>query len=157
TGGPWFTEAVPSYNGTERYAASSGTGSNTATWQVPNLEKGGVFQVDVTWHPYSNEPTNAPYAIYDRSTLVKNVVVDQTQTPVGPQYGGVPFQTLAGAVKILNGTLNVVVSNTGNGKWVVADAVRLSAVPVSNTDLNWSATGDGITGPATTSIQTPFT
>src|SRR5262249_18987443 len=37
------------------------------------------------------------------------------------------------------------------------DAVRLSAVPVSNTDLNWSATGDGITGPATTSIQTPFT
>src|SRR5262249_10436510 len=156
TGGPWFTETVPSYNGTERYAASSGNGSNTATWQATGLPA-SVYQVQATWHAFYNEPTNAPYAIYDGTTLVKTVLVDQTQTPVGTAYGGVPFQPLTSAVNITSGTLKVVVSNTGNGKWVVADAVRVAPVPVTSTDLNWSAAGDGITGPTALAMQAPFT
>ncbi|HEV3445429.1 MAG TPA: hypothetical protein VG099_12350, partial [Gemmataceae bacterium] len=124
TGGPWFTEAVPSYGGTERYAASSGSGASTAVWQVTNLQP-GQYQVQVSWHPYGNEPTNAPYAIYDGSTLLTTVLIDQTKAASGTSYGGVPFQTLA-TLNITSGTLRVVLSNNGNGVWVVADAMRVA-------------------------------
>jgi hypothetical protein len=153
--GAWFTESVPSYGGTERYAASSGSGQNTATWQVAGLPA-GLYQVQVTWHAFGNEATNAPYAIYDGSTLVQTVSVNQTVMPSGSSFGGVAFQTLA-TVNITTGSVKVVVSNTGNGSYVVADAMRAAPVPVSNSDLNWSATGDGIAGPAAVNQQTGFT
>ncbi|HEV3082956.1 MAG TPA: glycoside hydrolase family 44 protein [Gemmataceae bacterium] len=153
--GTWNTETVLSYGGTERYATSSGTGQNTATWQASGLTS-GLYQVQATWHPYSNEATNAPYAIYDGTTLLQTVAVNQTQTASGPSFGGVPFQTLA-TVNVTSGTLKVVLSNTGNGSYVVADAVRILPAPVSSTDLNWSAPGDGITGPSTVNAQAPFT
>jgi len=153
--GAWTTETVPAYGGNERYATSSGSGQNTATWQVQGLAA-GAYQVQVSWHPYGNQATNAPYAIYDGSTLLQTVTVNQTMAASGAQFGGVPFQTLT-AVNITSGTLKVVLSNTGNGVYIVADAMRLAPVQISNTDLNWSATGDGITGPTSLTTQGTFT
>src|SRR2546426_8298349 len=153
--GLWATETVPSYGGTERYATSSGTGQNTATWQVQGLTT-GFYQVQASWHPYPNQATNAPYSIYDGSTLLQTVAVNQTLAASGPSSGGVPFQTLA-TVNITSGTLNVVLSNAGNGTYLVADAMSETPVLSSSTDLNWTATGDGITGPASINVQTNFT
>ncbi|HEV3084420.1 MAG TPA: hypothetical protein VGY66_31950, partial [Gemmataceae bacterium] len=154
--GTWTTETVNAYGGSERYATSSGTGQNTATWQVTGLAA-GRYQVQVTWHAYANEATNAPYAIYDGSTLLQTVPVNQTQAPSGAIFGGVPFQTLA-TVNITSGTLRIVLTNTGNNTYVVADAVRVVPVLLSNSDLNWSAPGDGISGaPTSVSVWTPFT
>ena len=116
----------------------------------------GQYQVQASCHPYANEPTNAPYAIYDGNMLLQTVLVNQTQAASGASYGGVPFQLLA-TVAINSGTLRVVLSNGGNGTYVVADAVRIAPPVTSNTDLNWSGPGDGISGPATASPQTPFT
>src|SRR5207302_11149682 len=99
---------------------------------------------------------NAPYAIYDGTTLLQTVPVNQTQMASGSSFGGVPFQTLA-TINITSGTLKVVLSNTGNGTYIVADAVRVAPAPVSSTDLNWSAAGDGITGPTTVSAGAAFT
>src|SRR5207237_3767731 len=141
--------------GTERYAASSGSGQNTATWRAGGLGS-GLYQVQASWHPYGNQASNAPYAIYDGSTLLQTVLVNQTQMASGPSFGGVPFQALA-TVNLTSGTVKVVLSNTANGTYIVADAVRIMPVPLSSTDLNWSAPGDGITGPTTVSAQTPFT
>jgi hypothetical protein len=154
--GAWTTETVPSYGATERYATSSGTGQNTATWQATGLPA-GRYQVQVTWHAYANEATNAPYAIYDGTTLLQTVAVDQTQAPSGASFGGVAFQTLA-TLNINSGTLKVVLSNTGNNTYVVADAVRVVPVILSNADLTIAAAGDGISGaPASVSVWTPFT
>jgi hypothetical protein len=153
--GAWTTETVPSYGGNERYATSSGTGQNTATWQVTGLPS-AFYQAQVSWHPYPNQARNAPYAIYDGSTLLQTVTVNQTLPANGPLFGGVPFQSL-GTFHITSGTLKVVLSNTGGGTYIVADAMREAFVPVSSTDLNWSATGDGITGPASANAQTNFT
>jgi len=83
--------------------------------------------VQVSWHPYPNEPTNAPYAIYDGNTLLTTVLIDQTKSASGSSYGGVSFQTLA-TVNITSATLRVVLSNSGNGVWVVADAMRVAPV-----------------------------
>jgi len=153
--GAWTTENVTAYNGSERYAAAGGTGQNTATWQATGLPA-GLYQVQATWHAYGNQSSNAPYAIYDGATLLQTVAVNQTLTPSGSSFGGVPFQTLA-RVNITTGTLKVTVGNTGNGTYVVADAVRFAPLPVSSTDLNWSAGGDGISGPASVNQQTGFT
>src|SRR5713226_9244323 len=153
--GIWTTETVPAYGGNERYATSSGTGQNTATWQVNGLPT-GFYQAQVSWHPYPNQAPDAPFAIYDGSTLLQTVTVNQRMPASGPMFGGVPFQTL-GTFKISSGTLKVVLSNTGGGTYVVADAMREAFVPVSSTDLNWSATGDGITGPASVNVQSNFT
>src|SRR5205807_4378594 len=107
--GNWNTETVLTYGGDERYATSSGSGQNTATWQATGLAS-GLYHVQATWHPYGNQATNAPYAIYDGSTLLQTVPVNQTQPASGPSFGGVPFQTLA-TVNITSGTLKVVLSN----------------------------------------------
>jgi len=62
------------YGGNERYALASGTGQNTATWQATGLT-GGLYQVQATWHAYGNESTNAPYTLYDGTTLIQTVAV----------------------------------------------------------------------------------
>jgi len=35
--------------------------------------------------------------------------------------------------------------------------MREAPVALSNTDLNWSANGDGVTGPGSVNVQTNFT
>src|SRR5262249_52505131 len=80
-----------------------------------------------TWNAWWNQASNATYLIYDGTTLVRTVVVDQRPAPSGTTVNGVVFQTLA-TVNVSSGTLRVVLSDNANGD-VVADAVQL----ISNT------------------------
>src|SRR5262249_34142922 len=84
------------------------------------------YQVQATWNADGNHATNASFSIYDGTTLLQTVLVDERPTPSGPTDGGVTFQGLA-TVHIGSGTLRVVLSDAGDG-YIVADAVRL--VPV---------------------------
>src|SRR5262249_2920371 len=68
-----------------------------------------------------------PYAIYDGSTLLTTVIVDQRLGPTGTTVGGVVFQDLA-VVQATSGTLRVVLSDNVDG-YIVADAIRI--VPAS--------------------------
>src|SRR5262249_12226482 len=107
-----------------------------------------------TWNASSNHASNVPYAIYDGSTLLRTVTVDQRPAPAGATtLGGVVFQDLAG-VHITSGTLRVVLADNVDG-YVVADAVRLVPIPAPVVDLNWS--GGGLGSQATAATQTPFT
>jgi hypothetical protein len=156
--GSWHTENnAKEYGGLDRWAYSSGgNGANTATWQASGLAS-GQYTVSVSWYGDPSYASNAPFAIYDGSTLLQTVPVNEAQQPSGTTYGGFVFQTLA-TVAVSSGTLKVVLSNSGaNGSYLVANAVLINPVPSSNTDLNWSASGDGITGPSTASTQTGFT
>src|SRR5439155_200773 len=94
-----------------------------ATWVVTGLAS-GTYAVEASWGPYYNQSTNAPYAIYDGTTLVQVVTADQTKTPSGASAGGVPFQILT-HVTINSGTLTVVLSNSSNNIYVIADALRV--------------------------------
>ena len=84
----------------------------------------GTYAVEASWGPFYNQSTNAPYAIYDGGSLVQVVTADQTKTPSGASAGGVPFQILT-HVTITSGTLTVVLSNSGNNTYVIADALRV--------------------------------
>src|SRR5207253_1022110 len=87
----------------------------------------GTYAVEASWGPFYNQSTNAHYAIYDGGSLVQVVTADQTKTPSGASAGGVPFQILT-HVTITSGTLTVVLSNSGNNTYVIADELLGPAV-----------------------------
>src|SRR5262249_8995286 len=146
-----WTDWAAGYNGGLRYHAA-GTGANTASWQMTGLQA-GYYTVQATWTAAPNHASNAPYAIYDGTTLLKTALVDQRPAPSGVVVGGVAFQILAN-VRITSGTLRVVLSDAGDG-FVVADAVRAVQIPTPTVDFNWS--GGGITGPTAVSSANTFT
>jgi hypothetical protein len=151
TGTGWASWAT-GYNGNLRYHAA-GTGADTAIWQASGLAP-GYYTIQATWNGSANHATNAPYAIYDGSTLVGSVVVNQQSGPSGTTtLGGVTFQDLI-SVQITSGTVRIVLSDNANG-FVVADAVRLNPIPAPVIDLNW--VGGGLTGPTSATTQVPFT
>ncbi|MCI0459041.1 MAG: S8 family serine peptidase [Gemmataceae bacterium] len=150
TGSGWVSWAA-GYNSSLRFHAA-GTGSNTASWQVSGLPT-GYYLVQATWNGETNHPSNAPYSIYDGTTLLQTVLVDQRPAPSGTVVGGVAFQSLA-TVQITTGAVRILLSDNANG-YVVADAVRLVPIAAPQLDLNWS--GGGIDGPFLADTQSPFT
>jgi subtilisin family serine protease/uncharacterized protein YigE (DUF2233 family) len=150
TGSGWLDWGA-GYGGSLRYHAA-GTGANTATWQATGLGS-GYYQVQATWNADGNHATNAPFSLYDGATFLQTVSVNQAPAPSGTNVGGVTFQTIA-TVQVTSGTLNVTLTDGGNG-YVVADAVRIVPLPPPTVDLNWS--GGGITGPTMTDFQSKFT
>jgi hypothetical protein len=147
TGSGWASFSDPNaYNGNERYAAP-GTGANTATWQVTGLAA-GAYNAEMTWTPFSNRATNATYQVFDGSTLLGSVTVDQTQAPTGGlTFNGSAFQNL-GRFNITSGTLKVVLSDNANG-YVIADAMLLqqATLPgvIDNSQYGYSDAGGGWT------------
>jgi hypothetical protein len=122
TGSGWASYAA-GYGNSLRYHAA-GSGADTAVWQATGLPT-GYYTVQATWNASSNHASNAPYAIYDGTTLLGTVTVDQRPAPSGTTtLGGVVFQDLA-TVYIASGTVRVVLADNTDG-YVVADAVRLA-------------------------------
>jgi hypothetical protein len=142
---PNFAQAG-AYGGYERYCAS-GTGADVATWTFTDVLP-DTYSVQAFWFQYSNRATNATYLIYDGTTLVGTVAVNQQNAPTGGfTSAGFVFQPL-GSFVINSGTLKVTLSDNANG-YVIADAVGY--VPVDpyypmvwgaydNIDWEWSGT-----------------
>ena len=92
----------------------------------------GAYDVQMTWVAGANRATNATYLIYDGSTLVGTVPVNQQAAPSGGQVvpdgngTNIPFQKL-GTFTINSGTLTVVLSDNANGI-VIADAMLVSTI-----------------------------
>jgi glucose/arabinose dehydrogenase len=135
------------YSGIVRYALP-GTGTQTAAWQFPGLTNGS-YDVQVTWPNYSDAATNATFNVYNGSTLVRTVLLDQTLPPVGVRVNGRNFQSL-GAVDVTAGALRVeLVVSDGTSSYALADAVRLvgamrqlGSINVDKTDAaGYSETG----------------
>jgi predicted Zn-dependent protease len=130
--GTWTGAGSGGANGEYRFAAS-GTGSATATWSYTNLTP-GTYDVQVSWSANANRADDAPYSIYDGTTLIKTVLVNQQVAPVGTAYGGVTYLDL-GTVTISGGTLKIVLSNDADG-YVIADATRIvPSIALPNTAL----------------------
>ena len=147
TGSGWNSFTDPNaYNGNERYVAA-GTGANTATWQATGLAA-GTYDVEMTWTAYSNRATNATYQVFDGTTLLGTVQVNQQLTPTeGVTVNGIPFQSL-GQFTINSGTLRVVLSDNANG-YVIAEAMLVQAYTgpkvIDNGQFGYSETGSGWT------------
>src|SRR5262249_27275099 len=97
--------------------------------------------------------SNAPYRIYDGTTLLQTIRINQKNAPVGTTVNGFVFQTLV-LTNITSGAVTISLGNDANG-FVIADAVRVVPLPPPVIDLNWS--GGGITGPVTANTLSTFT
>src|SRR5262249_12938299 len=103
TGSGWVGWGL-GYGGNLRYKAA-GNGSSTANWQATGLGAAS-FEVQTTWNADANHATNAQYSIYDGTTLLQTVTVNQAAAPSGTVVGGVAVQPI-GTVTIATGTLPV--------------------------------------------------
>jgi hypothetical protein len=102
--------------------AARGTGSSSSTWSFPSLPN-GTYQVYGTWTGGSTQATNAPFTLYNGSTPVSTVKMNQRVASSGVSADGANWKLL-GTVKVTGGRLNVRLSNAADGQ-VVADAIRI--------------------------------
>jgi subtilisin-like proprotein convertase family protein len=138
-GPDWIkTPVLGAYRGSEHIHHQDQPQSpwNTAQWAVPR--PAGTYEVFADWTPSPDNATDATYSIYDGSTLLNTVHVDQTVSPSDASYGGVLWKSL-GTYSTSSSHLTVVLGSEANGN-VVADAVMVCA-PVSpaKTSLSVSA------------------
>jgi hypothetical protein len=161
TTGTWTT---PTGSLTDSHASTStaGSGSSTATWTAP--AGAGTFEVDATWAASASLSASVTYKVYDGSTLLQAVTVDQQNSPSGVTDDGVNWTAL-GTFTVAT-QLKVTVANTAADGQVSADAVRLvssyqPAEIVANSypgswvsPTGWTSLNNGLYGTALVSNTT---
>jgi hypothetical protein len=141
TSGAWSTTTGSGFDGNLHFAAA-GKGASVATWTFTDLPA-GQYQVSTEWVAGANRATNAPYKVFDGSSLESTVLVNQQVAPGGTSSEGAVWQALS-TVTISSGTLRVTLSNNANGE-VIADAIRLiGPLPADRPNLQLSFTGVAI-------------
>jgi hypothetical protein len=114
------------YDGDFAYIAADPAlrGGSTVTCAFQDLPP-GEYEVALTWPIFSfNRPQAVPYTMNADGKEYPPVMVSQQDPPEGPVVDGVPWQIL-GRYDVQQGHLEVTMSNAADGRWVVADAVRL--------------------------------
>ncbi len=101
-----------------------GDGSDTASWTFTVTP--GQYQVAATWSAHTNRATNAPYEVYNGTTSLETVPVNQQAAPDDFTDQGTTWETL-GTYTITGDTLRVELSDAANGL-LIADAVRIEQV-----------------------------
>jgi hypothetical protein len=114
--------------------AEPGAGESYATWTFTGLTP-GQYRVSATWLASWTNALNAPFTIYDGTTALATVRVNQWTASAGFTDGGASWQDLGdsfngGLYDIYSGTLTIKLrNNTNSGHTVgghpVADAVRI--------------------------------
>lgn len=127
TGESWITLlGWGGYGNTHSYTPA-GDGTQSVTWRVERL-KPGDYEVRTTWSAWENRASNAPYQIYDGSSLLSVVRVNQKAPPSGIDVHGTTFQSL-GVFPVRSGSLTVVLTDDADN-YVIADAVHVAEKPV---------------------------
>ncbi|MGH7213831.1 MAG: fibronectin type III domain-containing protein [Tepidisphaeraceae bacterium] len=136
TTGTWANDNINllgkhSRNRTQSKAVPGGS-VDAATWTFAGLQP-GTYQVSATWLAKSGFATNAPFSIYDGTTLLTTVRVDQTQDATGlPNKDSANWKILGTNVTISGNSLVVKLTDDANNT-VAADAVRIERVTGSDT------------------------
>jgi hypothetical protein len=123
-----FTSTVGFYHwpnsgrgGTLRYA-SNGNGSEFARWTSGQLPA-GTYRVWTTWVvDGSSRPSDAPYTIFDGSTELETVRLNQQVASNEATIDGTGWKSL-GTFTISNGKIVVELHNDADSHWVVADDI----------------------------------
>jgi len=122
-------------------AEFSPNGGDTATWTFTGLSPGTFVQIGATWSPFSNRATNAPFSIQSTSGggAAGPIAVNQKLAPSNPLAvpgvgtsvadAGATFADLSTAYMHTGGDLVVTLNDTSVNGWIIADAIRIAAVP----------------------------
>jgi len=131
----FFGEDYPDPGDLGDYHYELVSGSGTASWTF--TVSPGSYEVAATWYAYSNRAYDAPFSIWDGPTELGTYLVDQREAPDALAGGFVdgdynwawyPLDT----VNVSGTTLKVELQGSANG-YVMADAIRIAAVPEPST------------------------
>jgi hypothetical protein len=100
----------------------------TATWTFTGLAA-GQYRVTVTMPASPSYASDAPFSVFDGTSLLRTVAVNEKQVAGELAADGFRWQCL-GTFAIRSGTLVVQLTNHANGQ-VVADAVKIEQVDAS--------------------------
>jgi hypothetical protein len=117
-----------------------GTPLDTAAWNFNDLPP-GAYELFATFAPDAAAAGNAPYRIYSDGELLSTVRIDQRESPSGPNYQGVPWQSL-GTVVLRDTDLRVELGDDADGN-VLADAVRIEPTGGGLTIVSLNKSLDG--------------
>jgi hypothetical protein len=122
TSGSWATQGVGAFGSSDISTSTAGSGSSMATWTMPVTP--GSYEIDVTWPSTSGLSANATYNIFDGSSNIGSVSVNQQMAPSGISFDGVTYQTL-GAFTVSSTQLSVTLANSAADGQVEADTIRI--------------------------------
>ncbi len=103
----------------------AGSGTEVVQWQFDGLDP-GIYRVSVTYTPFANRATDAPYTVLDGSNALEIVDINQQVAANSFVENGIAFQDL-GNFRITDSTMNVQLSDLANN-FVIAGAVRIQRV-----------------------------
>ena len=121
--GTWGTGNA-GVNDTNRNASTFG-GTKVARWTFSDLVP-GQYRVAATWTSHASRATDAPFTVFDGSTLVGTIDVNQQLSPDDFLDAGIDWEELI-TVNVTGDTLVVKLSNAANG-YVTADAIRIERI-----------------------------
>jgi subtilase family serine protease len=122
TSGSWTTGTLGAFGGSHTSSSAAGSGASTAAWTMPVTP--GAYEVDVTWPASASLSANVTYSVFNGTTKIGSVIVDQKLGPSGISYDGLNWQSL-GSFTVTGTQLSVSVANTAGDGQVEADAVRI--------------------------------
>jgi limonene-1,2-epoxide hydrolase len=122
TSGSWGAWNQAGFAGDYQFT-TPGTG-NTATWKF-QVEP-GTYRIAGTWIAQSNHATNTPLTIFDGSTQISSLKVNQSLAPNDFAENGANWKNL-GVFSVTGNTLRITMSNDANNA-VIADAFRVERV-----------------------------
>ena len=103
---------------------SSGSGNQVASYTFTGLGA-GEYGVWATWKNAGSRASNVPYSIFEDDKLLETIAVDQNQAPDDLTAEGTVWELLGDEFVILDGILEVQITNAINNSWGIADAVRI--------------------------------
>jgi hypothetical protein len=122
TTGAWTTVSQGAFGGSHTSSSTVGSSSSTATWSMAITP--GTYEVDATWPASASFSASATYNVYDGSTKLGSVSVNQQTAPSGISYEGLNLQSL-GFFTFAGTQLTVTLSNAAGDGQVSADAIRI--------------------------------
>ena len=148
---PSFTPYDQGFRGDIHFSAN-GNGSNVATWTFGVTP--GQYKVAATWTTHSNRAKDSPFTVFNGSTALSTIDLNQELAPSDFFDQGVGWEDL-GQFAISGNELVVQLTNDAN-QYVIADAIRIERVgnpppagPEINVVANSVSIADGDTSPST--------
>lgn len=130
TSGDWLGPDGDGYLGDDTWNVADGDGTSTATWLFPNIPA-DLYNVAVTWKTeLGASAPSAQFEVFDGTSSLASVNVDQQVAPADFQDAGVSWHNL-GQFDITNGEIQVVLTDAIAGgplQSIIADAVRIERV-----------------------------
>ena len=123
TGGTaWATNSTGLFGTSRTSSSTAGSGGSWAYWSVPVTP--GTYDVSVTWTAGSNLSTAVPFGVWNGSTFLRKIMVNEQSAPTDCTDQGVGWKYL-GPVQVTGNELRVSTWNISGDGQVCVDAIRV--------------------------------